>query len=435
MKTILMSFFDVNFFKSHSARSVYVSLFCKILTSFMFLAAVPFAIRKMGAAEYGITAFFLTMHASVGLLDSGFTYALGLRYTRRLVHDRKEADSIFFSAVPIYLTLAALALAAFVVFNRQLSIWAFSSEAYATEMLIFGLVLSLTTIDSLIGTVLQAHEKINQITLGRFLLDIVKVVGVILLALNFSDAKSIIWYILLSTIVKLIYNYFYFSKIIPHIKYILNIDEIVYTLKFAFPSVAIAVVSLLSTMIDKFLVSGKISTSAFTSYSFAVDLTTKSYFLMYAVINVIYPKLIKSHSLGKSSMKLFLIHLFALLGICAIYYLPLAIFSEQITLFLIGQELVEPTSSLIKICSAAAVMYLFYTIIETYLYTRGQIAKSLFVHAAGLLSFIFLLDVLVGRYDLYGVAIATLLMHVIKIILGSIMLYISRKKMAVNPHE
>lgn len=200
---------------------------------------VPFSIRTMGAAQYGIAAFFLTMHASVSLLDSGFTYALGLLYTRRLVHDPETAKNVFFSAIPVYLCLAFFALLAFTLFRVKLSILAFNTEIYSSEMFVFGFVLALTTIDSMVGTVLQAHEKINLIATGRFLLDLVKVSGVAFMAISGANPSSIIWFILLSIATKLVFDSFYFFKIIPELKVRINLEEIRQMLRFALPSVAI----------------------------------------------------------------------------------------------------------------------------------------------------------------------------------------------------
>lgn len=428
-----INFINFNFFKSTSAQNVYISLFFKILTSLMFLIMVPFSIRTMGAAQYGITAFFLTMHGSVSLLDSGFTYALGLLYTRRLVHDSESAKNVFFSAVPIYLFLALFAVFVFTLYKEKLSQLAFNTDAFSMEMFIFGFVLALTTIDSMVGTVLQAHEKINLIATGRFLLDLVKVAGVAFMALSGAAPGAIIWFILISIIVKLIFDSFYLFKIIPsiNIKIILNkIDyaEIKQLLKFALPSVGIAICSLANSMLDKFLVSGKISSSAFTSYSFAVDLTSKSYFLMYAITNVVYPKLIKSHSLGQSPSKLIKIQSLSLVVICLIYYIPLSFFSSQITTLLIGKELVEPTATLIKLCSLSAVMYLCFTLVETYLYTTGSTLKCLLVYIIGIFSFIFLLDYFLKYYQIYGAAIAVSLMFLIMIVSSLLLILFNKKK-------
>lgn len=406
---------SLNFFKSVSAQNVYISLFFKILTSLMFLVMVPFSIRTMGAETYGIAAFFLTMHGSVSLLDSGFTYALGLQYTRRLVHDQESAKDVFFSAIPIYLTLAFLALIGFILFKEKLSLLAFNTEAYSGEMLVFGFILALTTLDSMLGTVLQAHEKINLIATGRFLLDLVKVAGVTIMAVGKLSPSSIVWFILFSSVVKILFDLFYFLKIIPQIRIHLNIPEIRLLLRFALPSVAIAVCSLLISMLDKFLVSGKISSSAFTSYSFAYDLTTKAYFLMYAITSVVYPKLIKSHSLGLNPAKLIKIQFLSLIVIILSYYLPLAIFSSQITSLLLGESLLEPTSKLIKLCCISSVMYLCYSIVETYLNTTGAVLKNLLVYLIGIFSFVLFLDFFVQEYQLYGVPLAVIAMFFVMI--------------------
>lgn len=418
----------LNFFKSVSAQNVYISLFFKILTSLMFLMMVPFSIRTMGAETYGIAAFFLTMHGSVSLIDSGFTYALGLQYTRRLVQDEKSAQEVFFSAIPIYLTLAVLALIGFTLFKEKLSVLAFNSEAYSGEMLVFGFILALTTLDSMLGTVLQAHEKINLIATGRFLLDLVKVAGVTVMAVARLSPNSIVWFILLSSVVKILFDLFYFLKIIPQIKINFNFTEVRLMLRFALPSVAIAICSLVISMMDKFLVSGKISSSAFTSYSFAYDLTTKAYFLMYAITSVIYPKLIKTHSLGLNPAKLIKIQLLSVVSIAVIYYIPLALFSVPITALLLGQQLIEPTSTLIKICSLSAVMYLCFTIVETYLNTTGSVLKTLLVYLIGILSFKFLLDFFVERYQLFGVAVAVSIMFFIMISSGLLLIFFGKKR-------
>lgn len=414
--------------RSTAAQNVYISVFLKILTSLMYLVLVPFAIRSIGADKYGIAAFFLTMHGYMSLLDSGFTYALGLQYTRKIVHDPDEAKKIFFSAIPIYLFLSAVGILLFLLFKDNLSQMAFNSTLYSKEMLLFGFIMAITVIDSMINTVLQAHEKINLIASGRFLLDLVKVAGVMMLGLTHMAPELIVWFILLSVAVKLIYNFYFFKKIILQIKIIFELKAILETFKLALPSVAIAVCSLFMSMLDKFLVSGKISTGAFTSYSFAIDLTTKAYFLMYAVTTVIYPKLIKEHSQGNSLVKLVKVQLLALLLICFFYYIPLAVLSDFIVQVLLGQDLVQPTADLIKICSLSAVLYLFFSILESYLNSIGAVSKTLLVYITGIISFVFLLDFFLQRYQLFGVAIAVSTMFLVMIAVSGIFIVSMRKR-------
>lgn len=423
----MVSIKNLNFFKSISAQNVYISLLFKILTSLMFLVMVPFSIRTMGTEAYGVAAFFLTMHGSVSLLDSGFTYALGLQYTRRLVQNPDSAKQVFFSAIPVYLGLAFLALLGFIIFREKLSVLAFGTADYSGEMLVFGFVVGLTALDSMLGTVLQAHEKINLIATGRFLLDLVKVAGVGLMAVLNLGPTSIVWFILLSSIVKIVYDFFYFRKFIPEVRIHLDFSEVKQMLKFALPSVAIAVCSLVMSMLDKFLVSGTISSSAFTSYSFAFDLTSKAYFLMYAITSVVYPKLIKSHSTGQNPANFIKIQLLSLLIIAVIYYLPLAVFSGPITALLLGNELIEPTATLIKLCSVSALLYLSFTIVETYLNTTGAVLKTLTVYIVGISSLIILMKHFVPKFQLYGVAISVALMFTVMIVVGLMLILFRRR--------
>lgn len=421
-----------NYFKTQSksvaARNIYISLVFKILTSILFLILVPYAIRSLGAEKYGIAAFFLTMHGYVSLLDSGFTYALGLQYTQKLVHSESEARDVFYSAVPVYLLLSLLAFLGFAIFRKDISQLAFASQNYSFEMFLFGFVLALSALDSMLSTVLQAHEKINLIATGRFLLDLVKVAGVALMGYMQFEPQTIIYFILLSVITKIIFDLFYFSKLLPEFKVKMDWGKTRDMLKLALPSVGIALCSLFMSMMDKFLVSGKISATAFTSYSFAYDLTTKAYFLVYAVTSVIYPKLIKNHSQGHSRSHLLKIQFLAVLLMALAYYLPLSLFAVPISSFLIGQELSVTTGILIQLCSLSAVLYLSFTVLESYLVSTGSVFKTLAVYVLGIFSFKLLLDYFIEKYQLIGVSLAVSSMFIIMILFGLILVLFTRKK-------
>lgn len=432
-KIELTSILNVNSLKSIAARNAALSVFLKVVTSLLFLIMVPLSIRTIGPDQYGVAAFFLTMQGSVSLLDSGFSYALGLLYTRRLVHDETQAKDILYAAVPVYLTLALFAFVVFCIFASDLSLLAFNTEVYKKEMMIFGLVLALTVLDSMLGTVLHAHEKIQLLVTGRFLLDLVKVAGLGYLILSRASASNIIWFILLSTVVKLIFDLICFRKIISVIRIRFDRRQISQILRYAIPSVGIAVCSLMNSMWDKFLVSGEISSSVFTSYSFAVDLTTKSYFLMYAITTVVYPKLIKTHSRGQNPFELIKVQIISLLAIGLCYYLPLSVFSADIIRLLIGEQFVATTGVLVRLCSLSAVMYLAFTIVETYLYTTGSILWCLGVYVFGILVFLSCLHYLMFVRDLqvYGAPLAVAFMFLVMIVSGvAVILY--KKKQANN---
>jgi PST family polysaccharide transporter len=418
--------------KSVAARNIYISLIFKILTSLLFLILVPYAIRSLGAEKYGIAAFFLTMHGYVSLLDSGFTYALGLQYTQKLVHNQSDARDVFYSAVPVYLLLSIIAFLSFAVFRKEISILAFNTEIYSFEMFLFGFVIAFSTLDSMLSTVLQAHEKINLIATGRFLLDLVKVAGVALMGYMQFAPEAIVYFIILSVLVKIIFDLFYFLKLLPEFKIKLDWLKTRAMLKLALPSVGIALCSLFMSMMDKFLVSGKISATAFTSYSFAYDLTTKAYFLVYAVTSVIYPKLIKNHSQGHSRSHLLKIQFLAVLLMALVYYLPLSLFAEPISSFLIGPELSATTGVLIQLCSLSAILYLCFTVLESYLVTTGSVFKTLSVYILGIISFKLFLDYFIEKYQLIGVSLAVSSMFTIMILFGLILALSTRKKIKAS---
>ena len=413
---------------SSAAKNVYISLFFKVCTSLMFLVLIPYSIRHMGAEKYGIAAFFLTMHGYVSLLDSGFTYALGLNYTRALTIDSDEAARVFASAFPIYGILAVFAVAVFSLFKNKLSTLAFGTEIYSFEMCIFGFVLAISAVDSMLVSVIQAHEKIYLIATGRFLLDLLKVGGVTMMALTGLEPGRLVWFILFSVVTKFIFDFYYFRKLMP--KLIFRIEKKIMNkiLLLAIPSVAIAMCSLFLSMADKFLVSGKISASAFTSYSFAMDITTKAYFLMYAVSSVVYPKMIKSNSANQSSTRFIKIQLVALMGIIGIFYLPLAVFSDFITVTLLGPSFLNPTSNLIKLCAFSAVLYLVFSIIESYFNALGAVKKSLSLYIVGIFVFTTLLSFWFERYQVYGAVISVIGMYCAMIFGGLAMIIFSKYK-------
>lgn len=397
-------------------QSVVATAFFKAMSSLLFLVAIPFSITHLGESVYGVVAFFLTMHGYVSLLDTGFSYVVGLRYTRALVISESDGNKIISESMPIYIILAVIGLVVFAFLSKEISHAFFGTSAYSLSVALFGLVLALTVVDSIAVVILVAHEMLVRVSFHRFLLDLFKVVGLFVVAGFGLGVDSILIFLILAGVVKLVFDYLCVIKLGVRFCPKINFDEIRLNFLMAWPAITMAGLSLLMSMIDKFLVSGKLSSEAYASYSFAMDLTTRSYFLMYALAGTLYPVFIKKHASGESMKSLLKVWVMALTAIGVFYYLPLGWFAYPIVSFLVDAEFAEKSYALIRVCGLSAIFYLAFNIFENFLNSAGKIKWVMVSYLSGLGVFFLVHAKLMSDYGSYGVAWAVAIMFLTMLI-------------------
>lgn len=409
MRSILIKTSPLEYLRHPDFFNLSSAIFLKIIASVCYIILIPFAIEKIGPSKYGVVAFFLTIHGYVTLFDTGITYAVNYLYTKQLALDVKEAEKIHQCSLIIYASLAILVLALTSLFSDKLSMLAFGSLEYRSSFAIFGWILFLSIFDSAMTSVLQAHERLSLISLSRFLLDVVKIAGVVAVSLGWVRPAAIVEFIVVAVASKVGLNFFSFAKL--NIKFTLKFDRqiILEILKMSLPAVGISACMLIALLTDKFLISGKISPAVFAAYSVVIDLTSKIYFVYYSLTTVVYPKLIKNKAAGKSVKKLRYIQYGGVVFMCLLYYLPLNIFSKEILSIFIKTD--GSIDVLLYLASVNSLLYLTATVGETALNSSAMMKRTFIAHACGVVVYLALLHALFNIFGAVGVLLSIMGMY------------------------
>ncbi len=401
-------------FKNSHFQNVSTSVVTKLLSSILFIVIVPFAIANIGEAKYGIVAFFLTMNGYVSLLDTGFSYAFGLRYAQALATEPDRAPKVVEGSLPIYLFLSFIGFVAIWLNRGYISQLLFGSEVYRDAMVVFGLSLGVTVLDSFFVVIIQAHNNIKWISLNRFGLDVVKIVFLVILILFNYAPEFIVWGLLLGSLIKLALDIHIANRLCPlfQLKIDFSPKEFKQNIRLSWAAIGVAIASLFLSMIDKTLINSKFSSEVFASYSFSFDLTSKSYFLMYAIVGSSYPTLMRRIAKGDSIKDILKLNLLGLSVISFGYYLPLVLFGKSILTIITNPDFAERTAQILPYSTLAAVLYLTFNIFENILNARGHIVSVLVIYLAGVVSLVLAVQILIPRYGVTGAALSLLAMYI-----------------------
>lgn len=380
------------------------SIVFKILTSLVYLIAIPVFIRTRGESSYAIIAIFLTIHGFIALLDAGFSYALGYRYTRALAKSDPERHFIFDSGFSFYALLCAVIGVTGYFFLERISLFIFGSGIFHFEVYIFLISIMFLVLSSYFVIGLQAHEKLFHMNLDRFVLDLTKGLGLLIIIQIKTANTTFVYFLLVGSLLKLVMDFYFFTRI-HSFRPRLSMEQLKANLKIGWVSIITSILSFVLVMGDKVFVIEKISKDIFGSYSFAVDLNARAYFLIYAVFSTVYPIMIKAEATGRSMKKVLLLSFFGILGVTCIYYLPLFIFAKEIVKFFVDKNLNPIVITLIRIFGIAAVGYMVFGLTEIYLNSVGRAKYVLLCYIGAVVIFFFMISKMIESQGVVGAAI------------------------------
>ncbi len=382
IKLIYKSIFDLKN-KEHTAN-ILSGLFLKLFTAAVFFVAIPFAIRKFGAQSYGIVSFFVVFQGYIILLDTGFSYGLGVLYGRSLA-DSSPSGSLLRMGSFFYLVIATVFGLAMFFLAPLINSISFNNIDCTSIFRIFAGISFIAVLDSYFTVLLQAHNKIYKINITRFALDLVRALGLFIGA-TYGSISFVIISLLLGYILKLGLSINYVRPIIPLVEISprFSSDSFRSLLILSAPSVGVAIMTLLLSSFDKIFVSGKLSSVDFAHYSFAFDINTKVYFLLYAVSSAFYPTLVKRFHIGAPITGLISVWLWALIAVGFCYYLPMGLFSEKIIALLVSQDFAIKAAPICRAFALSSIIYLCFNFFENLLNASGRAHLCFISYLSGL---------------------------------------------------
>jgi O-antigen/teichoic acid export membrane protein len=385
----------------------------KLIVFVLYFLAVPVLIGSQGPETYGIIAFMIALLGYSSLIDHGLTYTVQLRYVQALSTGVDAPERVVRVAVPIYALVSLIVLITLAPSGSILSNIVWRTDAYAYTAPIIALLLALQVAGSLPMTVLLAHNRVALANLGRLAADALRVVGLLAAAVTDDPVTVALGFFVVGSAAKLAIDLFNCHRTVG-LRPILpawSVREAGAIFRTAWVMWIVAGMSLVVLLYDKWFVTANISPADFATYSIASDLTTRIYFVFYALSGSVYTPLMRKYATKQSTAGLYLFYGAIMLLVALFYYVPLCIWSYEVLNWYVGRDVASAGADIIRIMSAGAVLYLLFNLIEVNMYARGFALRVVPAYAVGVGVIVSLAPQLEAVLGLAGVATSLLLMQ------------------------
>ncbi len=399
------------------------SIGLKLIVFVLYFLAVPVLIGSQGPETYGIIAFMIAILGYSSLVDHGLTYTVQLRYVQALSTGAAEPERVVRVAIPVYALLSLIVLFTLAPSGSALSNLVWRTNAYAFAAPIIALLLALQVAGSLPATVLLAHNRVALVNVGRLAADMFRVGGLVAAAATDDPVAVALAFFVLGSAAKFAIDMSNCHRLIGlrRLPPVWSMREALGILRTAWVMWAIAVMSIVALLYDKWFVSANISPTDYATYSIASDLTTKIYFVFYALSGALYIPLMRKYATGQSAARLYAVYGAILLVVALLYFVPLCIWSYEILNWYVGPDVAAAGANIIRIMSLSAIVYLLFNLMEVNLYVRGFASRVVPAYAVGVGVLVSTMPIIGSRFGMAGVATSVLLMHVTMIVVMATM--------------
>jgi hypothetical protein len=389
------------------------SIGLKLVVFVLYFLAIPVLVGTKGAEVYGVIAFLIALLGYSSLLDNGLTYTVQLRYVRALSTRMDTPERVVRVAIPIYILLASIVFATLAPSGAGLSNTIWRTDAYAYVGPGLALLLALQVAGSLPAAVLLSHNRVALVNVARLAADVFRVGGLVSAAFANDPIAISLGFFVAGSAAKLAIDLFNCNRLVGlrNLRPAWSLSEMGAVLGTAWVMWLIAAMSLITLLYDKWFVSANISPADYAAYSIASDLTTKIYFVFYALSGAMYTPLMRRYATSGSSGRIYSIYISILAILATTYYMPLGVWSFELLNIYVGPEIAASGENPIRILAVSAVLYLFFNLMEMNLYARGSAHMVVPAYGAGIVALVISTPMLEARFGLDGVAASVLVMQ------------------------
>jgi O-antigen/teichoic acid export membrane protein len=273
------------------------------------LAFIPLFIKYLGIEAYGLIGLFTVLTTWMNMLDMGMTPALG-REMGRFTGGKKSVQSIrdLLRTLEFIIFGIALLIAASVGLASHwfATVWIntkfIPTETISQAFIIMGFVVATRFSEGIYRSAIVGLQRQVLFNVINSLLATVRGVGSVLVLAWISPTVQAFFIfqaiISIATLVILaITTYYIMPKI--EIKAKFSIDELKQIWKFASGMIMITFLSLISSQIDKVLISKMLTLSEFAYYSLAATIAGSFYMLIAPITQAFYPKFCELYASSK----------------------------------------------------------------------------------------------------------------------------------------
>lgn len=406
------------------------SIGLKVIAFALYFIAIPPLVATKGAETYGIIAFIIAILGYSSLIDNGLTYTVQLKYVRALTSNAVDPERVVRVAIPIYAFITLLIFFAVAPNGAGLSQLIWNTDAYAQLAPAVATLLALQVAGALPAAVLLGHNRVTLVNVARLAADLLRVTGLLVAAAATDPIGTTIFFCILGSAIKFAIDLYNCNRLVGlrRILPLWSASETATLLKTAWIMWLIAAMSLVTLLYDKWFVSSNISPSDYAAYGISSDLTTKIYFVFYAISTALYTPLMRRYATEVSSKRLYYAYTSILILIAGAYYIPLSIWAEYILHAYVGREMADAGSNVVRILAANAVTYLIFNLMEMNLYARGKSHLVLPSYVAGIIALIGVTPILSAQFGMPGVAAGVLSAQLTMLFVISIVFYLFTRR-------
>jgi O-antigen/teichoic acid export membrane protein len=398
----------------------------ELITRILSFALVIFIARILGAEDYGLLTFAISISATISVLTFFCSDSIIIREFNLKDKSSKELGSVLGLRI-------ILGLIAFLVII--ISSFFVKPEAHLLVS-VFAFVVLLDAVTTYFKAIFIAVQKIEYIALIEIFKTSSLVLGGFLILFNFPNIYYISFAYLLGNIVAFIFGFLGLKKLISFPKLALNWNIYKKYFYYSLPLFLGAVLNIIYVQIDSVMMGfwGMLEEVGWYQASYKII----NFFTFFAIVRVVlFPAVTNAFSQTREYFQMVVNKFFELVMFIAF---PVMVggflLSEEIILFLYGKNF-TPSILAFKILIPITGLTLFVTLVESVLTTIGRQKYVFYLTGPTAALNIVLNIVLIPRYSLYGAGVATLLSYIFLFLFSLIVLKRVRinlkLKMVVNP--
>ncbi|MBE7440651.1 MAG: oligosaccharide flippase family protein [Spirochaetales bacterium] len=388
----------------------------RIISLALFFFTTPFFISRAGSEAYGRLTLLLLLFNFVGYLDLGTGYALHMRYTRALIRARSALSRyrMLSRATSFYYIMFWMAIVPVLIFSEEFSLLLFSSPDYSLHLKLVGICLGFMLLDSFLGAILKAHNRIYQTNIALFLFDVFRNAALLVGGLSQGNLLQLMYVITGGTLVKFLYS---LSSVIGTEKTLswlwpqLNRRDFWLNFRFGLPVFGTSVLGIAIHNIDKIVIGKFLHLEGLGYYAIAADVNTKAWFLVFAINSSLYTVFVRRHSQQLTIRPLMLVSFSGIFLVSLFYYLPLSLWAEPLLTFWIDPEVTEHAAPLVRLHAIASILYLCTAVLYGLLQSQGKGQRLFWIYAFSALWLLFLFQILPVQAGIAGYAWCYILLY------------------------
>jgi O-antigen/teichoic acid export membrane protein len=381
----------------------------RLLALGAFALSVPIFINNASEAAYGVVAIGFSLLGVSTIFDVGIGFVVTQVVARRVARRGSAHPRAFNHLLWLYISGASLAagLSLIAILLAPLT---------PREQFFYGCLVSLLPFLAVSGTataVFQGHGDLVYLNASRFLFEIGKGIAVALSGLWFGDYPAVGPFLLACVVLRASVD---IRVLRVRLGYRLAAPDGIVSrsaLRLASHgafSMGAAVLMVAVHILDKVLIANWLTKAEVAYYSIAFDVNTKAYLLVHALNSTMLTVLLHNYARRVESTRHMKFAVAVVFGVAACYYLPLAIWAEELVGLWVNREIASHVAPLVRVMAGASVLYLFGSVFETGLLARAAPRFVFFVTLAAVASYALALAWLPSRLGVVGFVWAYLLL-------------------------